>query len=113
VKQSDQGFTEAQVTEFLQEQGYSSEAIFEALKSNERFRRAVELFCPTLTLTEDTVEKYYEPNFSFRTGNAMKTTWSSMSRRFWPETTSLSTPRRAIGPSSRCCWNTPRKSTVR
>ena len=63
VKQSDQGFTEAQVTEFLQEQGYSSEAIFEALKSNERFHRAVELFCPTLTLTEDMVEKYYEAQF--------------------------------------------------
>jgi parvulin-like peptidyl-prolyl isomerase len=63
VKQSNQGFTEAQVTEFLQEQGYSSEAIFEALKSNERLHRAVELFCPSLTLTEDMVEKYYEAQF--------------------------------------------------
>ncbi len=63
AKQSNQGFTEEQVTEFLQEQGYSSEAIYEALKSNERLHRAVELFCPSLTLTEDMVEKYYEAQF--------------------------------------------------
>jgi len=63
AKQSNQGFTEEQVTEFLNEQGYSSEAIFEALKSNERLHRAVELFCPSLTLTEDMVEKYYEAQF--------------------------------------------------
>lgn len=63
AKQSNQGFTEEQVTEFLNEQGYSSEAIYEALKSNERLHRAVELFCPSLTLTEDMVEKYYEAQF--------------------------------------------------
>ena len=63
AKQSDQGFTEEQVTEFVQEQGYSSEAIFEALKTNERLHRAVELFCPNMTLTEDMVEKFYEAQF--------------------------------------------------
>ena len=63
TKQSNQGFTEEQVTEFLNEQGYSSEAIYEALKANERLHRAVELFCPSLTLTEDMVEKYYEAQF--------------------------------------------------
>ena len=63
AKQSNQGFTEEQVTEFLNEQGYSSEAIYEALKANERLHRAVELFCPSLTLTEDMVEKYYEAQF--------------------------------------------------
>ena len=63
AKQSEQGFTEEQVTEFMQEQGYTSEAIFEELKVNERRHRAVELFCPSLTLTEDMVEKYYEAQF--------------------------------------------------
>ena len=63
AKQSNQGFTEEQVTEFLNEQGYSSEAIFEALKANERLHRAVELFCPDITLTADMVEKYYEAQF--------------------------------------------------
>ena len=63
AQQSDQGFTEDQVTEFMQEQGYTSEAIFEELKANERSHRAVELFCPSMTLTEDMVEKYYEAEF--------------------------------------------------
>ena len=63
AKQSNQGFTEEQVTEFLNEQGYSSEEIFEALKANERLHRAVELFCPDITLTADMVEKYYEAQF--------------------------------------------------
>jgi hypothetical protein len=63
AQQSDQGFTEDQVTEFMQEQGYTSEAIFEELKANERRHRAVELFCPSMTLTEDMVEKYYEAQF--------------------------------------------------
>ena len=73
VQQTNQGFTQAQVNEFLQTQGYSSEAIFEALKAGERRHRAVELFCPSLTLTEDMVDKYYEAHSSFRTGSAMKT----------------------------------------
>ena len=63
VQQTNQGFTQAQVTEFLQTQGYSSTSIFEALKADERYHRAVELFCPSLTLTEDMVEKYYEAQF--------------------------------------------------
>ncbi len=63
AQQSDQGFTEDQVTEFMQEQGYTSEAIFEELKANERRHRAVEMFCPSMTLTEDMVEKYYEAQF--------------------------------------------------
>ncbi|MBR2797715.1 MAG: peptidylprolyl isomerase [Clostridia bacterium] len=62
-QQPDQGFTEEQVTEFMQEQGYTSDAIFEELKANERRHRAVELFCPNMTLTEDMVEKYYEAEF--------------------------------------------------
>ncbi len=63
AQQSDQGFTEDQVTEFMQEQGYTSEAIFEELKANERRHRAVQMFCPSMTLTEDMVEKYYEAQF--------------------------------------------------
>ena len=63
VQQTNQSFTQAQVTEFLQTQGYSSTSIFEALKADERYHRAVELFCPSLTLTEDMVEKYYEAQF--------------------------------------------------
>ena len=63
AQQSDQGFTEDQVTEFMQEQGYTSEAIFEELKANERRHRAVEMFCPSMTLTEDMVEKYYEAQY--------------------------------------------------
>lgn len=63
AQQSDQGFTEDQVTEFMQEQGYTSDAIYEELKADERRHRAVALFCPNMTLTEDMVEKYYEAEF--------------------------------------------------
>lgn len=63
AQQSDQGFTEDQVTEFMREQGYTSDAIYEELKADERRHRAVALFCPNMTLTEDMVEKYYEAEF--------------------------------------------------
>ena len=63
AQQSDRGFTEDQVTEFMQEQGYTSDAIYEELKADERRHRAVALFCPNMTLTEDMVEKYYEAEF--------------------------------------------------
>ena len=33
------------------------------MKASERRHRAVELFCPSLTLTEDMVDKYYEAQF--------------------------------------------------
>ena len=49
AQQSDQGFTEDQVTEFMQEQGYTSEAIFEELKANERRHRAVEILSCVLS----------------------------------------------------------------
>ena len=63
AQQSDEDFTEAQVTEFMQDQGYTAEAIFEELKASERRHRAVALFCPDLTLTADMVEDYYKTQF--------------------------------------------------
>ena len=63
AEQTDEGFTEQQVTEFMEEQGYSSQAIFEELKASERLYRAVQLYCPNVVLTADMVEKYYETQF--------------------------------------------------
>ena len=56
-------FTEAQVTEYLAECGYSAEAIYEEYKNSERRYRAIDLYCPATTLTEDMVREYYENQF--------------------------------------------------
>ena len=56
-------FTEAQVTEYLAECGYSAEAIFEEYKNSERRYRAIDLYCPAVILTEDMVREYYENQF--------------------------------------------------
>lgn len=60
---SDGDFTEAQVTEYLTECGYSAEAIYEEYKNTERRYRAIDLYCPAITLTEDMVREYYETQF--------------------------------------------------
>lgn len=60
---SDGGFTEAQVTEYLAECGYSAEAIFEEYKNLERRYRVIDLYCPAMALTEDMVREYYENQF--------------------------------------------------
>ena len=63
MQEAGEDLTEAQVTQLMEEEGYSSEAIYEELKINERRYRAIEMYCLDLTLTEDMVEKYYETQF--------------------------------------------------
>lgn len=63
ASQSDEGFTEEQVTEYLEESGYSPEAIFQEYINQERQYRAIDLYCPALTLTEDMVQTYYESQY--------------------------------------------------
>ncbi len=63
AQDSSEDFTEAQVTEYLEESGYSIEAIYEEYKAMERRYRAIDLYCPAITLTEDMVREYYETQF--------------------------------------------------
>lgn len=63
AQQSDGDFTQAQVTEYLEESGYSVEAIYEEYRVSELRYRAIDLYCPDITLTEDMVREYYESQF--------------------------------------------------
>ena len=63
AQDSGEEFTEDQITEFMEDEGYTTEAIYEEYKVTERRYRAVELYCPNLTLTEDMVEDYYRNQF--------------------------------------------------
>lgn len=63
AQDSSEDFTEEQVTEYLEESGYSAEAIYEEYKATERRYRAIDLYCPAITLTEDMIREYYEEQF--------------------------------------------------
>ena len=54
---------EAQVTRWMDAQGYTMDAIYDEYAASERRYRAVELFCPEIALTEDMVREYYETQF--------------------------------------------------
>ena len=45
AQDSGEDFTEEQVTEYLEESGYSAEAIYEEYKATERRYRAIDLYC--------------------------------------------------------------------
>ena len=63
AQDSSEEFTEEQVTEYLEESGYSAEAIYEEYKATERRYRVIDLYCPAITLTEDMIQAYYETQF--------------------------------------------------
>lgn len=60
---SSEDVTEAQITEFMEDEGYTVEAIYDEYLASERRYRAVELFCPPITLTEDMVMDYYKTSY--------------------------------------------------
>ena len=63
MKQSNEEVSEADVTDLMDAQGYSVEAIYDELVTMERNHRAVELFCPDVTITQEQVDAYYEERF--------------------------------------------------
>ncbi len=63
AQESEEEFTEEQVTEFLEEAGYTTAAFYEEYKATERRYRAIELFCPGLIISEDMIREYYESQF--------------------------------------------------
>ena len=44
-------------------EGYTAEAIYEEYKASERRYRAIDLYCPGITLTEDMISEYYQTQF--------------------------------------------------
>ena len=63
AQDSGEDFTEDQITEFMQDEGYTAEAIYEEYKASERRYRAIELYCPGITLTQDMIREYYQSQF--------------------------------------------------
>ena len=63
AQDSGEDFTEEQVTEFIRDEGYTAEAIYEEFKASERRYRAIELYCPGITLTQDMIREYYQTQF--------------------------------------------------
>ena len=63
ARESGEEFTEEQVTEFMEDSGYTISGIYEEMKAYERRRRAAEKYCPGLILTQDMITAYYEENF--------------------------------------------------
>ena len=63
AQESEEKFTEEQITEFMEDAGYTVEALYEEMKATERRYRAVELFCPGLIITEEMIQEYYRTNF--------------------------------------------------
>ena len=63
AQESSENFTEAQITEFMEGEGYTAEAIYEEYKASERRYRAIDLYCPGITLTEDMISEYYQTQF--------------------------------------------------
>ena len=63
AQDSGEEFTEDQITEFMEDEGYTTEAIYQEYRVTERRYRAVELYCPNLTLTEDMIDEYYRDQF--------------------------------------------------
>ena len=60
---NDASVTEEDVTEQLEDMGYTFEAIYNELELQTRQNRAIDLFCGTNVLTQDQVDNYYEEQF--------------------------------------------------
>lgn len=63
MKQSDEETSEEDVTSIMESEGYTVEAIYDEYVVSERNHRAVELFCPDVTITREQVDAYYEERF--------------------------------------------------
>ena len=63
AQESEEKFTEDQVTEFMEEAGYTPEAFYEEYKATKRRYRAIELFCPKLIISDDMVREYYPAGY--------------------------------------------------
>ena len=55
--------SEEDITGWLEGEGYTVEAIYDEYEVMERNNRAIELFCPDVTITQAQVDQYYEDQF--------------------------------------------------
>ena len=63
ARQSGEEVSEADITGWLEGEGYTVEAIYDEYVVSERNHRAIELFCPDVTITQAQVDAYYEEQF--------------------------------------------------
>ena len=63
ASQSSEEVSEEDITGWLEGEGYTVEAIYDEYVMSERNHRAIELFCPDITLTPSQVDEYYEKQF--------------------------------------------------
>lgn len=63
ASQSDGNVSEEDITGWLEGEGYTVEAIYDEYVVSERNHRAIELFCPDVTLTQSMADEYYEAQF--------------------------------------------------
>ena len=60
---NDANTTEEEVAQMLEKEGYSIDALYREYEVSERQRRAIELYVPSIMITEDDVNAYYESQF--------------------------------------------------
>ena len=63
ASKSGEEVSEEDITGWLEGEGYTVEAIYDEYEVSERNHRAIELFCPDVTLTQAQVDAYYEEQF--------------------------------------------------
>ena len=63
ASKSEEEVSEEDITGWLEGEGYTVEAIYDEYLVSERNHRAIELFCPDVTLTQAQVDAYYEAQF--------------------------------------------------
>ena len=63
ARQSKEDVSEEEITGWLEGEGYTVEAIYDEYVVSERNHRAIELFCPDVTITQAQADEYYEEQF--------------------------------------------------
>ena len=63
VKNEGYDATEAQITQWLNEQGYTLDMVYQEALVNVRYSRIFELYCPDVTVSAEEVEAYLQDTF--------------------------------------------------
>ena len=63
VKNEGYDASEAQITQWLTDQGYTLDMVYQEALVNVRYSRIFELYCPGMTVTEEEVEAYLQDTF--------------------------------------------------
>ena len=63
VKNEGYEASEAQITQWLNEQGYTLDMVYQEALVNVRYSRIFELYCPDVTVTDEDIEAYLQDTF--------------------------------------------------